>query len=113
MTCASQILSNRVRALGIGVLPEKSIVALGGGRCGSGGGSFGLAAQLVTRPLGDAGRLAGPAAQVIELGAPNGAPPHHLDCGDARRIERENALDALTVADLAQREVRVDPGILA
>src|ERR1700757_405772 len=112
MTCASQILSNRVRALGIGVLPKKSVVAVGGGRCSS-GCRFGLAAQLVARALGDARRLPGAPAQVVELGAPHGTAAHHFDRGDAWRIKREDALDALAIADLAQREVRVDPGVLA
>ena len=63
--------------------------------------------------LGDAGRLAAAAAQVIELGAPHVAAAHDLDRGDARRMQREDALHALAVGDLAQGEVRVDAGVLA
>src|SRR6185437_4838911 len=69
--------------------------------------------RRVARALGDARRLAGQAAQVIELGAPHLAAAHHLDRRDARRVEREDALDALAVRDLAQGEIRVDPGVLA
>src|ERR1700736_5533821 len=63
------------------------------------------------RPLGlldDAGRLAAQAAQVIELGAAHLAAAHHLDRIDHRRIEREHALDALAVGDLAHGEVLVE-----
>src|SRR5262249_31954511 len=74
---------------------------------------FGLAAQAVARAFGDARRLAGAAAQVIELGPPHRAAPHHVDRGDPRRIEREDALDPFAVGNLAQGEVRVEPGILA
>src|SRR5262249_36969410 len=63
--------------------------------------------------LGDARLLAGAAAEIIELGAANGAFAHHLDRDDARRIEREDALDALAIGNLAQGEARIDAGILA
>src|SRR5262245_8291156 len=63
--------------------------------------------------LGDTRPLAGAAAQIIELGAPNYAPANDLDRGDARRIERKNALYPLAIGDLAQSEIRVDAGILA
>src|SRR5579864_3034841 len=105
MTWASQILSNNVFGCGIGATPGKSRL-----RFGFGGG---FALQLVARALGDACRAPGAAAQVIELGAPDRAAPYHLDCSDARRIEREDALDALAIGNLAQREIRVDPGVLA
>src|SRR5689334_17886379 len=62
--------------------------------------------------LGDARRLAGAAAQVIELGPPHPAAAHHLDGAEARRVKREDALDALAVGDLAQREARIEPGVL-
>src|SRR5262249_35863632 len=71
-------------------------------------GTHGLAGAL-----GDPRPLAGAAAQVIELGAPNDAAPDHLDRGDPGRIERKDALDALAVGDLAQRKARIDVGIAA
>ena len=76
-------------------------------------GARALAAVVVAAALGDARRLAAAAAQVIELGAPHGAAAHHLDRGDARRMQREDALDPFAVGDLAQGEVRVDAGVLA
>src|SRR6202008_778308 len=56
----------------------------------------------------DAGRLAAPSAQVIQLGAPHLAATDDLDRVDHRRIERKHALDALAVRDLAHREVLVE-----
>src|SRR5665213_2794030 len=87
-----------------------------GGRCRRSRGRHRVEAALVEMlPLAlvDAGRLAGQAAQEIELGTAHGAAAHHLDLGDARRIEREDALDTLAVGDLAQREVGIDARILA
>src|SRR5271169_4415021 len=107
MTWASQILSNSVLGCGIGPTPGKSGLGVGSG-LGSG-----FALQLVTRALGDARGAAGAAAQIIELGAPHRAAPDHLDRGDARRIKREDAFHAFAVGDLAQSEVRVDPGVFA
>ena len=74
---------------------------------------FAAAATSVARPpwsllLGDAGRLAAQAAQVIELGAADLAAAHDLDRVDHRRVEREHALDALAVGNLADREVLVE-----
>src|SRR6266850_3066461 len=43
-------------------------------------------------------------AQVIQLGAPDLRRPHHLDLGDGRRMQRENALHALAERHLAHRE---------
>src|SRR5262249_5379108 len=63
--------------------------------------------------LGDARRLAAAAAQVIELGAADLAAAHQLDAGDPRAVEREDALDAFAVGDLAHGEGGVQPGILA
>src|ERR1700687_4921878 len=54
--------------------------------------------------LADAGRLAAQAAQVIELGAPDLAAPHHLDRVDHRRIERKHALDAFAIRDFPHGE---------
>ena len=62
----------------------------------------------VVRALGDARRLAAQAAQVIELGAAHLAAAHQLDRVDHRRVEREHALDALAVGNLADREVLLD-----
>src|SRR5436853_3261330 len=71
-------------------------------------GGFGRSRPLLL--LGDAGGLAAPAAQVIELGAPHLAAPHDLDRVDQRRIEREHALDAFAVGNLAHGEVLVEAG---
>src|SRR5580693_1526165 len=60
--------------------------------------------------LGDAGRFAAQAAQVIELGAPDLAAAHDLERIDHRRIERKHTLDAFAVGDLAHREVLVEAG---
>src|SRR6185369_4013851 len=69
------------------------------------GDFLGLAA--VMRALGDTGRLAAQAAQVIELGAPHLAAADELDRIDHRREQREHALDALAVGNLADREALV------
>ncbi len=53
------------------------------------------AASGAARPLGDARGFAGPATQVIQLGAAHVAAAHHRDLGDQRRIQREHALHAL------------------
>src|SRR5688572_29104988 len=57
--------------------------------------------------LGDTRRFAAAAAEIIELGAAHRAAAHDLDRIDDRRIEREDALDALAEANLADREVGV------
>src|SRR6185369_6780195 len=54
--------------------------------------------------LDDAGRLAAQLTQVIQLGA-----AHHLDRVDHRRHDREDALDAFAVGDLADGEALVEP----
>jgi hypothetical protein len=51
------------------------------------------------------GRLAGAAAQIIELCAADGAAAHDLDRLDVRAVQREDALDAFAEADLADGEV--------
>src|SRR4051794_36623226 len=63
--------------------------------------------------LGDAGRLAAAIAQVIELGAADLAAADHLDRIDHRRIEREDALDALAIRDLADREALLQAAAVA
>src|SRR4051794_8238899 len=105
MTWLSQILSKRGRGPATASLLRVGRRGLGRGAVGRG---HGLAAALL-----DARRLAGAAAQVIELGAADAAAAHDLDRGEAGRIEREDALDPLAIRDLAQREARVDPGRLA
>src|ERR1700685_1747123 len=67
-----------------------------------------LGGRRVVRALSDPGRLAAAIAQVIELGAPDLAAPHHLNRIDHRRIDRKDALDALAVGDLAHREILVE-----
>ena len=67
---------------------------------GLGGGQFHL--------LGDARRLAAAIAQIIELGAAHLAAADHLDRVDVRRIDREDALDALAVGNLADGEALVE-----
>src|SRR5262245_54533754 len=62
---------------------------------------------LAVLALDDAGGLAAAAAQVIELRAAHLAAAHDLDRVDQRRVEREHALDALAVGDLAHREALV------
>src|SRR5206468_1178211 len=63
--------------------------------------------------LGDARRLAGASAQIIELGPADVAAADDLDRIDDRRIEREDALDPLAEADLADRDARSGPAALA
>src|SRR5262249_58440098 len=72
------------------------------------GRGLGLA-RLTILLLGDTGGLAAPAAQVIELGAPHLAAAHDLDRVDHGRLQREHALDAFAVGNLAHREVLVEP----
>src|SRR6476659_7050247 len=74
---------------------------------GFGCGCRGLAGR--TLRFRDARLLAAQPAQVIELGAPHLAVADQLDRVDHRRVEREHALDALAVRDLAHGEVLVQP----
>ena len=53
------------------------------------------------------GGLALQTAQVIELGAPNFRRTHHVDLVDDLRVDREDTLDALAEADLADGETRL------
>src|SRR6185503_17868733 len=75
------------------------------------GGVEALGARV--RALEDARRLAAAAAQVIELGAAHLAAAQHLDLGDVGRVDREHALHALAVGDLAHREALVEAGARA
>src|SRR5204862_7896681 len=63
--------------------------------------------------LADTRRLAGASAQVIELGAAHLALAHHGHRVDQRRIDREDALHALAIGDLAHGEGLVQPAALA
>src|SRR5690606_24769719 len=74
--------------------------------CGQGSGSL-LGGQLFL----DAGRLAGAATQVVELGATDIAATLHLDAGDQRGIGLEGALDAFAGADLAHDEAGVEAAV--
>src|SRR5690606_22551984 len=75
-----------------------------------------LALRVVQTPrayagiLADAGRLAAPIAQIIELGTPHLAAPDHLDPLDRRRMHGEDALDALAVGNFADGEILLEPG---
>src|SRR5216684_2398964 len=118
-TWLSQILSKRVRGLLMsfpsfrGVSRASTIAILLA--CGTPGGRR-FRCRLRRRiagALGDPRGLAGQAAEVIELGAPHLAAAHDLDRREARRVEREDALDTLAIGDLAQSEIRVDSRILA
>src|SRR4029450_670090 len=70
-------------------------------------GALGAAVILLLR---DARGFAAAAAQVIELGAPDLAAAHDLDGVDHRGIEREDALHALAVGNLAHGEILVEAG---
>ncbi|CAD5299137.1 hypothetical protein BOS5A_230890 [Bosea sp. EC-HK365B] len=63
--------------------------------------------------LGDTGRLAAAIAQVIQLGAANLALADDLDRVEVRRIQREDALDALAIGNLADGEALVQPAAIA
>ena len=73
-----------------------------------GGGGLGGRVRLVAQLLGDARRLTGAATQVVELRAAHLADAGDLDLGDVRRVEREDALDALAERNLAHGEARPD-----
>src|SRR4051812_4955180 len=57
--------------------------------------------------LGDTGGFAAQAAQVVQLGPPHLAAADELDRIDHRRQQREHALHALAVGNLADREALV------
>src|SRR3954463_12169614 len=61
------------------------------------------------RALGDTRRLAAQVAQIIQLGAAHLAAAHELDRVDHRRVQREHALHAFAIRNLADREALVDP----
>src|SRR5690606_14087580 len=66
------------------------------------GGACGRAVLLLAGDVGlEAGGLAPQLAQVVELGAAAAAAAHDRDLADQRRVEREDALDALAEGDLA------------
>src|SRR3569623_33103 len=76
------------------------------------GGGFALAGlDLLGAGRGrleDTGRLAAPVAQVIELGAADLAALQDLDAVDIGAQHGEDALDALAVGNLANREALVE-----
>src|ERR1700688_5066931 len=63
--------------------------------------------------LFDARGLAGQIAQVVQLRAPHTAAALDRNLGDARAVDRESALDALAVRNLAYRERGVETSIAA
>src|SRR5450631_242341 len=73
------------------------------------GGGLGSRFRPAGRLRLDARLLAAQTAQIIELGAAHLAAAHQLDRVDHRRVEREHALDAFAVGNLADGEVLVDP----
>src|SRR5262245_19039467 len=76
------------------------------------GGLLGAQLALGVDVLRDAARLAAQVAQVIELGAAHDALADDLDLPDVRAVEREHALDAFALADLAHGERGVHAGVL-
>src|SRR5450759_971946 len=56
----------------------------------------------------DARRLAGQVAQIVELGAAHTTPAHDIDVGEHGAVQREDALDADAVGDLADGERLAD-----
>src|SRR5438105_1771379 len=54
--------------------------------------------------LADPGRFTHALAQVIQLRAPHGAGAFHLDLGNLRGIDREDALDTFALDDAADGE---------
>src|ERR1700682_988945 len=110
MTWLSQILSNSVRGCAIWGCSRGLGFGFGGGGAGD---RDALAAGIFATALGDARLFAPETAQIIKFGAPYRAAAHDLDRADPRRVEREDAFHPFAVGDLAQGEVRVDPGILA
>src|SRR5438552_6878378 len=76
------------------------------------GRAVGAAVDRRLRDLGLAlaqlGRLADAVAQVEQLRPPHLAGPLHLDLGDLRRVDREDALDALALHDAADGEHLAD-----
>jgi hypothetical protein len=59
-------------------------------------------------PLSDAGGLACEVAQIVQLRATDASTANDRDLRDHRAVDRENALDADAVRDLANRERRAD-----
>ena len=72
-------------------------------------GASPAAAPVVRARSAMRARLPRAATQIIQLGTAHVAAAHHGDLGDQRRVEREHALHALAVADLAHGEVAVQP----
>jgi len=63
---------------------------------------------MVAVPLGKPDGLAGPVAQIIELGPPGLAASDRLDVEDIGRMQREDSFDALATDHSPDREVFVN-----
>lgn len=63
---------------------------------------------MLAVPVGQLDGLAGPIAQIIELGPPLFTAADRLDIEDVGRMQREDTLDALVIDDPADREGCVD-----
>ena len=85
--------------------PERVLERAHGGNAGHKAGS-GLTAYWLFALVFHARRLALEVAQVVQLGAPHLGRSHDLDLLDGRRVQREDALDALAERHLAHRERR-------
>src|SRR6266436_2651970 len=73
-------------------------------------------AQLVTRHLSLPHRgcfLTFAGTKIIQSGAANASLLLHLDLCNARRVQRENALDTFTVGDAAHGECFIQPAAFA
>ena len=64
-------------------------------------------------PLLDACRLSSEVAEVVQLRATNSAPANDDDCCDHGAMRRENALDANSAGDFANREGLADSATAA
>src|SRR3954452_7821507 len=78
-------------------------------------GSNGLGGlgALAVGALGDTGGFTATVTKVVQLRAANGATAHDLDGVDIGRIDRENALDAFAVGNLADREALLEAAAVA
>src|SRR5436190_5235020 len=89
---------------GPSTLPPNRLRGGFGGRIGGGGRALRLVGLFAALLALDAGGLALELAQIVEPRAPDFAARHDLDPLDARRVQREDALDADAVRDLPDRE---------
>jgi hypothetical protein len=87
---------------------------LGGNRLGLGSGgtvsSLTRSSGQVATTLGDAGRTASQATQVVQLGTADLTESHNLNLVDSRGVNEERSLDADTMGrNTANCEVLIDP----